>query len=78
MKTLNWSLARPDRGADASRDLAAAMETLPLIERAALFFRDIRQLPLDEVASRLGCSARVARVHIAQGRVKLLKQVAPR
>jgi DNA-directed RNA polymerase specialized sigma24 family protein len=78
MKTLNGSLPRPDRGADASRDLAAAMEALPLIERAALFFRDIRQLPLDEVAGRLGCSARVARIHIAQGRVKLLKQLETR
>jgi DNA-directed RNA polymerase specialized sigma24 family protein len=54
------------------------MEKLPLLERAALFFRDVQQLPLDEVASQLGCSPRAARLHIAQGRIKLLKQLATR
>jgi DNA-directed RNA polymerase specialized sigma24 family protein len=62
----------PDRRAIGSREIAEALEQLPLPERAALFFRDIQRLPLDEVASQLGCSVRAARLHIAHGRVKLL------
>jgi DNA-directed RNA polymerase specialized sigma24 family protein len=57
-----------------SGEIAQALEQLPFTERAALFFRDIEQLPLDVVAMRLGCSVRAARLHIAQGRIKLLKQ----
>jgi DNA-directed RNA polymerase specialized sigma24 family protein len=60
------------------RNFADALERLPLLERAALFFRDVRQLPLDEVARQLGCSVRAARIHIAQGRIRLLKQLQTR
>jgi DNA-directed RNA polymerase specialized sigma24 family protein len=59
----------------ATRNLAATLEKLPFPERAALFLRDVQQLPLDEVARQLGCSVRAARIHIAQGRIKLLKQL---
>src|ERR1700680_1370405 len=59
-----------------SRDIAEALEQLPHYERAALLFRDVKQCPLDSVARQLGCSVRVARLHIAQGRTTLLRHLA--
>jgi DNA-directed RNA polymerase specialized sigma24 family protein len=54
-------------------DLLSALESLPLNERAALRLRDVEQLTLPEVAQRMGCSLRDARLHVAQGRVQLLR-----
>ena len=65
------------RGQMGRREIVEALERLPLIERAAVFFRDIEQLPLDAVASELRCSVRNARLHIAHGRIKVLKQIRP-
>ena len=55
------------------RKIAAALEQLPLYERAALFLRDVERLPLSAVADQLRCSIPEARLHIAKGRVKLLR-----
>jgi hypothetical protein len=65
------------RGQMGRLKLVEALERLPLIERAAVFFRDIEKLSLDVVASELRCSVREARLHIAHGRIKLLRQIRP-
>ncbi|MGA2714875.1 MAG: sigma-70 region 4 domain-containing protein [Bryobacteraceae bacterium] len=70
--------ARIPRGPIGYREIVEAIEQLPLPERAALYFRDIEQLPLDAVALQLGCSVRAARLHIAQGRIKLRNQFQAR
>lgn len=66
------------RGPVGYCEIVEAIGQLPLPERAALFFRDIERLPLDAVALQLGCSVRAARLHIAQGRIKLRKQFQTR
>ena len=60
-------------GCEVTRKMVAALEQLLPYERAALFLRDIQRLPLSAVADQLGCSIPEARLHIAKGRVKLLK-----
>ena len=56
-----------------ARKLAEALEHLPPHERVAVFFRDVERHPLDFVASQIGCSIRAARLHIAHGRIKLVR-----
>lgn len=56
-----------------SHTLAEALKDLTADERAALLLRDVEQRPVDSVASQLGCSAQTARLHIATGRIKLLR-----
>jgi len=62
-------------GAVISREIAAGLEKLPLYERAAVIHRDVERLPLRAVADQLGCSLPAARLHIANGRIKLLKRL---
>ena len=62
-------------GTVISREIAAGLEQLPLHERAAVFHRDVERLPLRAVANQLGCSLPTARLHIANGRIKLLKRL---
>jgi DNA-directed RNA polymerase specialized sigma24 family protein len=63
------------RGSEIDRKTAAALEQLPLFERAALFLRDVAQLPLAAVADKLNCSIPEARLHIARGRVNLRRRL---
>jgi DNA-directed RNA polymerase specialized sigma24 family protein len=56
-----------------SHTLSEALKLLTADERAALLLRDVEQRPLDSVADQLGCSAQTARLHIATGRIKLLR-----
>jgi len=58
---------------EISRNVVEGLSQLPLYERAALFFRDVERLPLNSVASQLGCSIEVARLHLGRGRVKLMR-----
>lgn len=58
-------------------ELASALDRLPPVERTALQLRDVQQLPLPQVALRLGCSVRAARFYVAQGRVQLLRAAKP-
>ena len=60
-------------GSEVSRKITAALEQLPLNERTALFLRDVQKLPLGAVANQLGCSIPKARLHIANGRVLVLR-----
>ena len=72
MVRLNEKLDPSQTGKDA-RKIIAALEQLPLNERTALFLRDVQKLPLGAVADQLGCSIPKARLHIANGRVLLLR-----
>jgi DNA-directed RNA polymerase specialized sigma24 family protein len=56
-----------------SHTLTEALKQLTTDERAALLLRDVEQRPVDSVATQLGCSAQTARLHIATGRIKLLR-----
>jgi len=62
-------------GSEISRQIVAALEQLPLFERAALFLRDVERLPLGAVADKLDCSIPTARLHIAKGRIVLLRRL---
>ena len=59
-----------------SGPLGAALNSLAAEERAALLLRDAERRSLDAVAKRLGCSVETARMHIAQGRIKMLRYFA--
>lgn len=65
-------------GAGVSQKIIAALQDLPPHEGAALFLRDVQQLPLAVVALKLGCSITKARLHIANGRVGILRCLEPR
>ena len=55
----------------SSTGVLDALGHLPLLERAAVFFRDVERLPLDAVAKELGCSTAAVRCYLAQGRIEL-------
>jgi len=67
------SVPVPVSGDWMSHTLSEALKHLTANERAALLLRDVEQRPFDSVAAQLGCSAQTARLHIATGRIKLLR-----
>ena len=56
------------RAAAAARgpELAAALARLPSDQRAAVDLRVVQQLPFDDVAARLNCSERAARMRVSR------------
>lgn len=52
------------------RYLDDGLDILTERERTALLLRDVEELPVEEVAERLGCSKATVRSHIANARVK--------
>jgi len=74
MRRMSRAIPAADAGRDwMSHTLTEALKQLTTDERAALLLRDVEQRPLDSVATQLGCSAQTARLHIATGRIKLLR-----
>ena len=53
--------------ADAVRELAARLGSLPAKQRVAVVLRHVVDLPLSEVALALGCPEGTARSHVARG-----------
>ena len=47
-------------------------------ERTALVWRDVYELPAEEVAQRMGCSQATVRSHIANARIKLRRALRPK
>jgi RNA polymerase sigma-70 factor (ECF subfamily) len=54
-----------------SSELFDALRTLPLRERAAMVLFYALDLPVSEVASRMGVAAPTVRVHLMRGRRRL-------
>ena len=71
-------MVEPAKGHGLTREITAGLEQLPFYERAAVFHRDVRRLPLRAVADQLGCSLPAARLQLANGRIKLLRRIKGR
>lgn len=52
-------------------DLLRAISQLPRMQRAAIALHYLDDLPVEEVASTLGCAPSTARVHLHRGRARL-------
>ncbi len=52
-------------------DLMSAIGALPRMQRAAIALHYLDDLPVEEVASTLGCAPSTARVHLHRGRARL-------
>lgn len=64
---------RSDRGRDL--DLARAIGKLPPAQRVAVVLHYLRDLPVAEVASALGCKEATARVHLHRARGSLARML---
>jgi len=76
---------RPDRGQDpalaaelheTNRALAARLATLSANQRDAVILRHVLDLPVDEIATILGCAEGTAKSHISRGLAALRKLTA--
>jgi RNA polymerase sigma-70 factor (ECF subfamily) len=52
-------------------DLVRVMGQLPPMQRAAIALHYLDDLPVEDVASTLGCAPSTARVHLHRGRARL-------
>jgi RNA polymerase sigma-70 factor (ECF subfamily) len=64
--------ADPTEGADVSMDIAAALATLPIDQRAALVLVDLQGYPVDEAGKILGVPTGTVKSRCARGRARLL------
>ena len=64
--------ADPTEGADVSMDIAAALATLPVDQRAALVLVDLQGYPVDEAGRILGVPTGTVKSRCARGRARLL------
>jgi RNA polymerase sigma-70 factor, ECF subfamily len=64
--------ADPTEGADLSMDIAAALATLPVDQRAALVLVDLQGYPVDEAGKILGVPTGTVKSRCARGRARLL------
>lgn len=64
--------ADPTEDADVSMDVAAALATLPVDQRAALVLVDLQGYPVDEAAKILGVPSGTVKSRCARGRARLL------
>jgi RNA polymerase sigma-70 factor (ECF subfamily) len=66
--------AGPEREArfnEAAATVEAVIDALPPRQRAAFVMRKVHELPYDEIATSLGCSAEAARAHVFQAFKKI-------
>ncbi len=61
-------VADPSVTSDRSLDLHAALAALPPRQRAVLVLHYLEDLPVDEIATALGCSTSTVKVHLHRGR----------
>jgi RNA polymerase sigma-70 factor (ECF subfamily) len=59
------------------RDVAAALESLPMAYRAAVVLREVEGWSYQEIAASLGCSEGTVKSRIARGREELRKRLLP-
>ena len=64
--------ADPTEGADLSMDVAAALATLPMDQRAALVLVDLQGYPVEEAGKILGVPTGTVKSRCARGRARLL------
>jgi RNA polymerase sigma-70 factor, ECF subfamily len=62
----------PTEDADVSMDVAAALATLPMDQRAALVLVDLQGYPVDEAGKILGVPSGTVKSRCARGRARLL------
>ena len=68
-------LAAPDRDGVTVADLATAVRSLPIGQRAAFVLRKVEGRPYAEVANVLGCSEEAARSRVAEAMKKVKEAV---
>jgi RNA polymerase sigma-70 factor (ECF subfamily) len=66
----------PTDGADLSMDIAAALDTLPPDQRAALVLVDLQGYPVDEAGKILGVPTGTVKSRCARGRARLVPLLA--
>jgi RNA polymerase sigma-70 factor (ECF subfamily) len=59
------------------REVAAALESLPMAYRAAVVLREVEGWSYQEIAASLGCSEGTVKSRIARGREALRKRLLP-
>jgi RNA polymerase sigma-70 factor (ECF subfamily) len=70
--------AEPLIGSAESDDaLWAAVRALPAKQRAAVALYYVDDLPVDDIAEALNCSASTVRVHLSRARIRLAERLAP-
>ena len=69
-----WPFACVSRPLDL--DLIAAIRQLPPKQRAAIALHYVEDLPVNEIAGALGCSASTASVHLHRARTRLAELLA--
>ena len=67
---------RATQGADPA--LAAALATLPAVQRAAVVLRHVADLPVVEVAAALGCAEGTVKSHVSRGLARLRAALSSR
>ena len=60
---------------EARAAIEAVIDTLPPKQRAAFVLRKVHELPYEEIAESLGCSAEAARAHVFQAFRKIRHSV---
>lgn len=58
--------------------LAAALATLPPVQRTAVVLRHVADLPVAEVAAALGCAEGTAKSHVSRGLARLRRALSSR
>lgn len=62
---------------ELQREVAAALESLPMAYRAAVVLREVEGWSYQEIAASLGCSEGTVKSRIARGREELRKRLLP-
>jgi len=74
--TDDLALAAPERDDVTLADLAVAIRTLPVGQRAAFALRKVQGLPYEEIAVALECSEDAARARVSEALKKVKAAVA--
>ena len=74
--TDDLALAAPERDDVTLADLAVAIRTLPVGQRAAFALRKVQGLPYEEIAVALECSEEAARARVSEALKKVKAAVA--
>jgi RNA polymerase sigma-70 factor (ECF subfamily) len=74
--TDDLALAAPERDDVTLADLAVAIRTLPVGQRAAFVLRKVQDLPYEEIAVALECSEEAARARVSEALKKVKAAVA--
>ena len=75
VERMNEVAQAPDEGFDAKEAIAAAMATLPEVQRAILQLRDVEGYSYAEIGETLGLNDKQVQVYLFRERVAMRKQL---